>query len=75
MLLTNMIIYVVITAYLFSREYSEGTLKTILQIEIKRSKFIYNSRKINFNRISNYVILINSISFINIRIFNNVYLF
>ena len=40
MLLTNMMIYVVITAYLFSREYSEGTLKTILPIPIKRRRLI-----------------------------------
>jgi bacitracin transport system permease protein len=40
MLLTNMMIYVVITAYLFSREYTESTLKTLIPIPISRSSFI-----------------------------------
>lgn len=40
MLLTNMMIYVSITSYLFSREYSEHTLKTILPIPVSRCKFL-----------------------------------
>lgn len=40
MLLVNLMIYVAITAYLFSREYSENTLKTILPIPVSRSAFI-----------------------------------
>lgn len=40
MILTNMMIYVAITAYLFSREYSESTLKTILPIPVSRTKFV-----------------------------------
>lgn len=40
MILTNMMIYVTITAYLFSREYSECTLKTILPIPVSRTKFV-----------------------------------
>ncbi|NEZ46419.1 bacitracin ABC transporter permease [Clostridium niameyense] len=40
MLLTNMMIYVVITAYLFSREYTENTFKTILPIPISRTKLL-----------------------------------
>ena len=40
MVLTNMMIYVTITAYLFSREYSESTLKTILPIPVSRMKFV-----------------------------------
>ncbi len=40
MLLTNMIIYVAITAYLFSREYTEHTLKTLLPIPISRTKLL-----------------------------------
>ena len=36
MILTNLMIYVTITAYLFSREYGEGTLKTILPIPVRR---------------------------------------
>jgi bacitracin transport system permease protein len=40
MLLINMMIYVAITAYLFSREYTENTLKTILPIPVSRKAFI-----------------------------------
>lgn len=40
MLLTNMMIYIAITAYLFSREYTEKTLKTILPIPISRTKLL-----------------------------------
>ncbi|MBE5983147.1 ABC transporter permease [Lacrimispora sp. AGF001] len=40
MLLTNMMIYVAITAFLFSREYLENTLKTIIPIPVSRSKLL-----------------------------------
>ena len=40
MLLTNMMIYVAITAFLFSREYSENTLKTIIPIPVSRSRLL-----------------------------------
>lgn len=40
MLLTNMMIYVAITAYLFSREYTENSLKTILPVPVSRTAFI-----------------------------------
>ncbi|QVK18626.1 ABC transporter permease [Mycoplasmatota bacterium] len=40
MLLMNMMVYVAITAYLFSREYTEKTLKTILPAPVSRTKFI-----------------------------------
>jgi bacitracin transport system permease protein len=40
MIITNMMIYVTITAYLFSREYSESTLKTVLPIPVSRVKFV-----------------------------------
>lgn len=40
MLLTNMLIYVAITAFLFSREYLENTLKTIIPIPVSRSKLL-----------------------------------
>lgn len=40
MLLTNMMIYVAIAAFLFSREYTENTLKTILPIPISRPKLL-----------------------------------
>ncbi|MDQ4508907.1 bacitracin ABC transporter permease BcrB, partial [Enterococcus faecalis] len=40
MLLVNMMIYVAIAAYLYSREYTENTLKTILPIPISRTKLL-----------------------------------
>lgn len=40
MLLINMMIYVAITAYLFSREYAEDTLKTILPVPVSRTAFL-----------------------------------
>lgn len=40
MLLTNIMIYIAITAYIFSREYGEHTLKTLLPIPIARTTFI-----------------------------------
>lgn len=40
MLLINMMIYVAISAYLFSREYTENSLKTILPIPVSRKDFI-----------------------------------
>lgn len=40
MLLTNMMICVAITAFMFSREYTESTLKTILPIPISRTKLL-----------------------------------
>lgn len=40
MLLTNMMIYVAIAAFLFSREYTENTFKTILPIPISRPRLL-----------------------------------
>lgn len=40
MILINMIIYVTITSYLFSREYTENSIKTILPIPVSRMAFI-----------------------------------
>lgn len=40
MLLMNIMVYVAITSYLFSREYTEKTLKTILPIPVSRFDFI-----------------------------------
>ncbi len=40
MLLINMMIYVAIAAYLFSREYTEKSLKTILPLPVSRIAFI-----------------------------------
>ncbi|MCK9151871.1 ABC transporter permease [Methanobacterium alcaliphilum] len=39
-LLFGMVVYVVLAAYLFSREYSEHTLKTIISVPVSRTKFI-----------------------------------
>jgi bacitracin transport system permease protein len=40
MIMFGLIVYVVITAYLFSREYTENTLKTILTVPVKKLTFI-----------------------------------
>lgn len=40
MLLMNFMVYVAITAYLFSREYSENTLKTVLPSPLPRIRFV-----------------------------------
>lgn len=40
MLLINMMIFAVLSAYLFSREYAEESLKTILPIPVSRSLFL-----------------------------------
>lgn len=40
MLLANMMVYVAIAAFLFSREYSESTLKTILPIPLSRTRLL-----------------------------------
>lgn len=40
MLLVNLMIYVTIIAYLFSREYAENTLKNLLPIPISRTKLL-----------------------------------
>lgn len=48
MLLINLIIYIAITAYLFSREYIENTLKTILPIPISRTAFIFGKFSVLF---------------------------
>lgn len=40
MLLMNFMVYVAIAAYLFSREYSENTLKTILPSPLPRARFV-----------------------------------
>lgn len=40
MLLTNMMVYVTIAAFIFSREYGERTLKTVLPIPVSRKKLV-----------------------------------
>lgn len=40
MLLTNLMIYIAITAFIFSREYAENTLKSLITIPITRNAFI-----------------------------------
>jgi len=40
MLMFSLIVFAVIGAFLFSREYSENTLKTIITIPVAKSKFI-----------------------------------
>lgn len=41
MLLMNVMVYIAISAYLFSREYLENTLKLILPVPVSRTKLIF----------------------------------
>lgn len=41
LMIFGLIVYCVIAAYLFSREHTENTLKTILTIPVSKSKFIF----------------------------------
>jgi bacitracin transport system permease protein len=42
MLLANVMTYIIILSYVFSREYMENTLKLILPIPVSRTKFIFS---------------------------------
>ena len=69
MLLINMMIYVAITAYLFSREYAENTLKTILPIPISRTKLLLGK----FCTLFLWTTLLTVISWAGIWILSGVY--
>ena len=64
MLLTNMVIYVAIIAYLFSREYSEHTLKTILPIPISRTRLLI----VKFFTLFLWIIMLTGVTWIGIFI-------
>lgn len=69
MLLTNMMIYVVITAYLFSREYTENTLKTILPIPISRTKLLLGK----FCTLLLWIVMLTFVTWAGILILSGIY--
>ena len=69
MILTNMMIYVTITAYLFSREYSESTLKTILPIPVSRMKFVIGK----FCALLLWIIMLTVVSWVGIFALSGLY--
>lgn len=69
MLLTNMMVYVAITAYLFSREYSENTLKTILPIPVSRTRLLVSK----FLTLLLWIIILTIVTWIGILILSGVY--
>ncbi|WP_285842929.1 ABC transporter permease [Rummeliibacillus stabekisii] len=69
MLLTNMMIYVAITAYLFSREYTENTLKTMLPIPISRIKLMLGK----FCTLFLWITMLTLVTWIGILILSGLY--
>ncbi len=69
MLLTNIMIYVAVTAYLFSREYTENTLKTILPIPISRTKLLLGK----FCTLFLWIVMLTSITWAGILILSGIY--
>ncbi|GAA0125241.1 MULTISPECIES: ABC transporter permease [Clostridium] len=69
MLLSNMMIYVVITAYLFSREYIENTLKIILPIPISRTKLLLGK----FITLFFLIVILNFVTWAGILILSGIY--
>ena len=69
MLLTNMVIYVAIIAYLFIREYSEHTLKTILPIPISRTRLLI----VKFFTLFLWIIMLTGVTWIGIFILSGIY--
>lgn len=69
MLLTNIMIYVAVTAYLFSREYTENTLKTILPIPISRTKLLLSK----FLTLFLWIVMLTFITWAGILILSGIY--
>lgn len=69
MLLANMMIYVAIAAYLFSREYTENTLKTILPIPISRTKLLFGK----LGALLLWIIMLTFITWLGILLFSRLY--
>lgn len=69
MLLSNIMIYVAITAYLFSREYTENTLKTILPIPVSRTKFMVAK----FGALFLWIVLLTFVTWVGILILSGLY--
>jgi bacitracin transport system permease protein len=64
MLMFGLIVYAVITAYLFSREYTENTLKTIITVPVKKRTFIISK----FIMLFIWIMFLTLISWISIYI-------
>ena len=62
--LDSLIVYSVITAYLFSREYSENTLKTILAIPVRKSTFLASK----FAMLLLWILFLNLVSWIGMSV-------
>jgi len=71
MLLMNMLIYVAITAYLFSREYTEKTLKTILPVPVSRNKLVI----VKFFTLLIWSIMLSVVSWIGSLVLSTIYHF
>jgi len=69
MLMFGLIVYAVITAYLFSREYIEDTLKTILTVPIQKLTFITSK----FILLFVWILFLTLISWISIYVFSAIY--
>lgn len=69
MLLTNIMIYVAVTAYLFSREYTENTLKTILPIPLSRTKLLLGK----FCTLFLWIVMLTFITWAGILILSGIY--
>lgn len=69
MLLMNMMVYVAITAYLFSREYTEKTLKTILPVPVPRTKLVIGK----FLTLLLWIIVLTIVTWTAILIFSGIY--
>lgn len=69
MLIINLMIYVAITAYLFSREYTENTLKTILPIPVSRSSFIISK----FTILLIWVLMLTFFTWLGLLILSGIY--
>lgn len=69
MLLFGVIVYVVIAAYLFSREYTEKTLKTILTVPVSKLTFIISK----FIMLFLWIIVLTLISWVSMFILATLY--
>ena len=69
MLMLGPIVYVVIATYLFSREYTENTLKTILSVPVKKFTFITGK----FLMLFFYIIFLTGITWLVMSIFTIIF--
>lgn len=69
MLLANMMIYVAITAFLFSREYTENTWKTLLPIPISRKKLMIGK----YSALFLWTLCLSMITWVGIFLLSGVY--